>query len=152
MIPKGVAEASKIFLRYAYFYQNDVATRSTKDVTGGSIAAWLQSISGGSAVNLLVTFYDVHGKKGEVLFFCSVPETTRERYLESTKNFKILVCKFVLSRDLRTGVGPKQREKIYIYRLSVVVLKFVLSNKILDKCQSRLELSPTVDQLGNSKH
>jgi hypothetical protein len=37
-----------------------------------------QSISDVSAVNSLVAFYDIHGLKGEVLFFCSVPETPHE--------------------------------------------------------------------------
>jgi hypothetical protein len=27
---------------------------------------------------LLVAFYDIHGRKREVLFFCSVPDTTRD--------------------------------------------------------------------------
>jgi hypothetical protein len=33
------------------------------------IALWSQSISDVSAVNSLVAFYDIHGRKGEVLFF-----------------------------------------------------------------------------------
>jgi hypothetical protein len=31
-----------------------------------------------SAVNLLVTFYDIHVRKGEVLFFSPVPVNTRD--------------------------------------------------------------------------
>jgi hypothetical protein len=38
----------------------------------------LQSISGVSAVNPLVAFYDIYGGKREVLFFYSVPDTTRD--------------------------------------------------------------------------
>jgi hypothetical protein len=35
--------------------------RNTADATGGTpIAVWSQSISGGEAVNPLVTFYDIH--------------------------------------------------------------------------------------------
>jgi hypothetical protein len=50
-------------------------------VTGGKpIAVLLQSISGVSAVNPLVTFYDIHGGKREVLFFYFVPDTTRDVY------------------------------------------------------------------------
>jgi hypothetical protein len=50
--------------------------KSTADVTGGKpIAVLLQSISGVSAVNLLVALYDIHGGKREVLFFCFVPDT-----------------------------------------------------------------------------
>jgi hypothetical protein len=37
----------------------------------------LQSISGGNAINPLVTFYDIHRRKKEVLFFFFVPDTTR---------------------------------------------------------------------------
>jgi hypothetical protein len=53
--------------------------RNTADVTGGkSIAVLLQSISGVSAINPLVAFYDIHGGKREVLFFYFVPDTTRD--------------------------------------------------------------------------
>jgi hypothetical protein len=39
-------------------------------VTGGKpIAVLLQSISGVNAINPLVTFYDIHGGKREMLFF-----------------------------------------------------------------------------------
>jgi hypothetical protein len=41
-------------------------------VTGGKpFAVLLQSISGVSAINPLVAFYDIHGAKREVLFFLS---------------------------------------------------------------------------------
>jgi hypothetical protein len=44
--------------------------RNTADVTDGkAIAVLLQSISGVSAINPLVAFYDIHGGKTEVLFF-----------------------------------------------------------------------------------
>jgi hypothetical protein len=53
--------------------------RNTADVTGGKpIAVLLQSISGVSAINPLVAFYDIHGGKKEVLFFYFVPDTTRD--------------------------------------------------------------------------
>jgi hypothetical protein len=53
--------------------------RNTADVTGGKpIAVLLQSISGVSAINFLVAFYDIHGGKREVLFFYFVPDTTRD--------------------------------------------------------------------------
>jgi hypothetical protein len=53
--------------------------RKTADVAGSKpIAVFLQSISGGSAINLLVAFYDIHGGKREVLFFYFVPDTTRD--------------------------------------------------------------------------
>jgi hypothetical protein len=48
-------------------------------VTGDKpIAVLLQPISGVSAVNPLVAFYDIHGGKREVLFFYCVPDTTLE--------------------------------------------------------------------------
>jgi hypothetical protein len=54
--------------------------RNTADVTGGKpIAVLLQSISGVSAINPLVAFYDIHGGKRDVLFFYFVPDTTRDK-------------------------------------------------------------------------
>jgi hypothetical protein len=48
-------------------------------VTGGKpIADLLQSISGVSAINPLVAFYDIYRGKREVLFFYFVPDTTRD--------------------------------------------------------------------------
>jgi hypothetical protein len=58
--------------------------KNTADVTGGKpIAVLLQSISGESAINPLVAFYDVYGGKREVLFFYFVPDTTRESEWDS---------------------------------------------------------------------
>jgi hypothetical protein len=49
--------------------------RYTADVTGGKpIAVKSQFIAGVSAINYLVAFYDIHGRKGEVVFF--VPSQT----------------------------------------------------------------------------
>jgi hypothetical protein len=54
---------------------------NTADVTGGKpVAFLLQSISGVSAINPLVAFYDIHGGKRDVLFFYFVPDTTRDKY------------------------------------------------------------------------
>jgi hypothetical protein len=55
----------------------NLAMRITADVTGGK-PVLLQSISGLSAINPLVAFYDIHGGKREVLFFYFVPDTTRD--------------------------------------------------------------------------
>jgi hypothetical protein len=53
--------------------------RNTADVTGGKpIAVLLQSISGVSAINPLVAFYNIHGGKREVLLFYFIPDTTRD--------------------------------------------------------------------------
>jgi hypothetical protein len=55
--------------------------RNTADVTGGKpIAVLLQSISGVSAINPLVAFYDINGGKREVLFFYFDTDTTRDNY------------------------------------------------------------------------
>jgi hypothetical protein len=63
--------------------------RTTADVTGGKpIAVRLQSISGVSAIYYLVAFYDIHGRKGEVLFFCSVPDTTRDCWFNLADNIR----------------------------------------------------------------
>jgi fermentation-respiration switch protein FrsA (DUF1100 family) len=60
-------------------YQNYLAIRNTADVTDGKpIAVWSLSMSGVSAFNLLVAFYDIHGRKREVLFFYFVTDTTRD--------------------------------------------------------------------------
>jgi hypothetical protein len=50
---------------------------NTADVTGKPIAVLLQSISDVSVINPLVAFYDIHGRKREVLFFYFVPDSTR---------------------------------------------------------------------------
>jgi hypothetical protein len=56
--------------------------RNIAEVTGGkSIAVLLQSISGVSAINPLVAFYDIHGGKREVLFFYFVPDTTPDNLI-----------------------------------------------------------------------
>jgi hypothetical protein len=50
--------------------------KNTADVTGGKpIAFLLQSISGVSAINPLVAFYDIHGGRGAILLFCPVHHT-----------------------------------------------------------------------------
>jgi hypothetical protein len=45
--------------------------RNTADVTGKPIAVLLHSISGVSAINPLVAFYDIHGGKREDSFILS---------------------------------------------------------------------------------
>jgi hypothetical protein len=44
--------------------------RNTADETGGNLIAVLKSISGVSAINPLVAFYDIHGgKRGTIVLF-----------------------------------------------------------------------------------
>jgi hypothetical protein len=53
--------------------------RNAADMTSGNpIAVCSQSISGVSVINPLVAFYDIHRRNGEVLFYCSVPDPTRD--------------------------------------------------------------------------
>jgi hypothetical protein len=60
--------------------------RNTADVSGDKpIAVLLQVISGVSAINPLVAFYDNHGGKREVLFLYFVPDTTRDYELPRDK-------------------------------------------------------------------
>jgi hypothetical protein len=62
------------------FYQNWLAMRNIADVTGGKpIAVLLQPISGVSAINPVVAFYDIQVKR-EVLFFYFVSGTTRDNW------------------------------------------------------------------------
>jgi hypothetical protein len=77
-IPEGVAEVSQIFQRDTYVLPKLV---SYEEEYGKPIAVLLQSIAGVSAINPLVAFYDIHGGKREVLFFCSVLDTTRRLLL-----------------------------------------------------------------------
>jgi hypothetical protein len=57
-------------------YPNYLAMSNTADVTGGKpIAVWSHSISGVNAINPLIAFYDILGRKrGAFLLFC--PGTT----------------------------------------------------------------------------
>jgi hypothetical protein len=49
----------------------------TTDVTGDKpITVCLQSISGVNAINFLVAFYDIYGRKREELVFYFDPDTT----------------------------------------------------------------------------
>jgi hypothetical protein len=51
---------------------------NTADVTGGKPIAFLsQSLLNVNAINPVVTFYDIHGRKREVLLFYFAPDTTR---------------------------------------------------------------------------
>jgi hypothetical protein len=63
-------------------YYHKLAMKNTADVTGGKpIAVFLQSISGVSAINPLVAYYDIHVGKRGVLFFYFVPDTRRHTFL-----------------------------------------------------------------------
>jgi hypothetical protein len=61
-VSEGVAEIFQI-------HRDDLVMRSK---TGG------KPITIVSAVKTLVAFYDIHGRKGEMLFYSSVPDTTHK--------------------------------------------------------------------------
>jgi hypothetical protein len=64
---------------------------NTADVTGGKpIALWSQSISGVNPINPLVAFYDMHGRKREVLFFYFVPNTTRDYWRDNIDKYCLI--------------------------------------------------------------
>jgi hypothetical protein len=77
LVPKGVAVVPQIFLRDTHVLPK-LAMSNSADVTGGKPVAVLQSISGVSAINPIVAFYDIHGGKRE-LFTYFVPDTTRDK-------------------------------------------------------------------------
>jgi hypothetical protein len=82
-IPEGVAELSLIFPQDTHVLPKLVSyeERSRRD-RWSLIAVWSQSISGVNAINPLATFYDIHGRKREVLFFYlsrTPHETTKEK-------------------------------------------------------------------------
>jgi hypothetical protein len=63
-----VAEVSQVFLRDTHVLPKLVSYEEHCRRGGKPIADFLQSISGVSAINPLVAFYDIHGGKREVLF------------------------------------------------------------------------------------
>jgi hypothetical protein len=80
------------------FYQNYLAMRNTANVTGGKpVAVLLQSISGVSAINPIVAFYDIHGGKRKVLFFYFVTDTSQDRETSSKERFIYL---FILNQNV----------------------------------------------------
>jgi hypothetical protein len=78
-ISEEVAETSQVFLLDTYVFPNYLALNNTADVTDGKpIAVLSQSISGVNAINPIVTFYDIHGGKRDVLLYYFVPDTIRD--------------------------------------------------------------------------
>jgi hypothetical protein len=66
-------------------------------VTGSKpIAILLQSISGVSAINPLVAFYDIHGGKRDLLFFF-VPDTTASHQYTFNR-FKASISKLMITK------------------------------------------------------
>jgi hypothetical protein len=71
--------------------------KNTAGVTGGNpIAVCSQSISGVNAYNPLGAFYDIHRRKGEVLFFCFALEAKYEFATLNTRSIASIVAMDVL--------------------------------------------------------
>jgi hypothetical protein len=71
------------------FYQNYLAMSYSADVTDGKpIAVWSQSISGLNAINPIIGFYDIHGRKREVIlfYFCPGDHTRLTTHMISLDN------------------------------------------------------------------
>jgi hypothetical protein len=98
---------------------------NTADVTGKPIAVLLQSISGVSAINRLIAFYDIHGERREVLFFNFVLDHTRpphETRFYVYKIYNILEKNFCIRIALvRNRGGMLVKRKIYYFFLFLSV-------------------------------
>jgi hypothetical protein len=86
--------------------------RNTTDVTGDKPIA-VYSISGVSAINPLAPFHNIHGRKGEALFFCSVLDTTRDifiYYLDIIQlNKRVVSTSDLTKRDSAAFTAPNTR-------------------------------------------
>jgi hypothetical protein len=80
-----------------------------------SIAVLLQSISGVSAINPLVAFYDIHGGKREVLFFYFVPDTTRDHH-ETTRDVFLCDPNTVIDMDLTISIDVLTNIFLLLFR------------------------------------
>jgi hypothetical protein len=80
----GIRSYLRISDKYGSLTRNNCPYEKCQyfEITGGKPAnrpvVLLQYISGVSAINPLVAFYDIHGGKREVLFLYFVPDTARE--------------------------------------------------------------------------
>jgi hypothetical protein len=73
LYPRRGSRGISDILRDTHVLPNLVSYEEHADMTGGKpIAVLSQSISGVSAINPLVAFYDIHGRKGRgaLLLFC----------------------------------------------------------------------------------
>jgi hypothetical protein len=94
-------------------------------VTGGKpIAFFLQSISGGSAINPLVAFYDIHGGKIEVLFFYFVPDTTRDICRKQCDQI-LLSCVIVIPDEVVDDVHVERAQEGGCFRHCHIQDRFV---------------------------
>jgi hypothetical protein len=75
-------KAWTVFCKMPKFHKNNCYEKycicASKLTFGKPIAVWSKSASAVSVVNPLVSFYNIQGGKGEVLFSAAVLETTRK--------------------------------------------------------------------------
>jgi hypothetical protein len=83
------------------------------------------SISGVSAINPVVAFYDIHGRKREVLLFYLVPDTTHDTFTK-----KILVCIYPLSRIHNTNITSVYFRLVLLVVVVLVVVVLLVSVSI----------------------
>jgi hypothetical protein len=92
--------------------------KNIADVTGGKpIAVLPQSIPGVSAINPLVAFYGIHGRKRELLFFYFVPDTTRDLEISMM---------YFLSLNSAYDCHYKQKGHIYVFCIHFVISVVVI--------------------------
>jgi hypothetical protein len=79
---------------------------------GKPIAVRSQFISDVSAVKPLVAFYDIQGKKGEVLLFCSVSDTTQDTDNKKVFNqwINMVFCIFQVVEAVATELITKDKD------------------------------------------
>jgi hypothetical protein len=129
-IPKGVAEVSQIFLRDTHVLPK-LVSHEEHCRRDRWFAVLLQSISGVSAINPLVAFYDIHGGKREVLFFYFVPDTTRDcfnnrKYIIKIKNSLFSLGMFRYTCE-RPNIGNKNCAQRNEYREGESAVKKLLT-------------------------
>jgi hypothetical protein len=89
-----------------------VSQRNIGDVSATSSVInhrHLISISGVFAAGPLVAFYDIFRREEYVLFYFSIPDTTREIFC-TIKKWLVIKCKslcFILVQYLKSHLGPK---------------------------------------------
>jgi hypothetical protein len=88
--------------------------KNTADVTGGTPIAVDHSLSIKLAI-LIVSFYDIHGRKREVLFFYFVLYTTRDnrRYLKYLSELPRFYQNYLAMRNTTDVTGGEFMIAVY---------------------------------------
>jgi hypothetical protein len=86
------------------------------------IAVQSQYISSVNTINPLVGFYDIHGRKGEVLFFYFVPDTTLKIKSQYHYNYKCFICKHHDTEASRQKLVCLQLKTLVVKRLRTPII------------------------------